>query len=143
MREVAQHVIGGHTYKIGHWPVDKANSMLAFLVSTFGEGLSGLGKGGVAGALDLEIGLEFFAGVVKGLFSKITVEQYSIKMREICDGIICDGKAIEYNTHFQGRIFHLHAVAAHVLMHQYQDFLDELPALVSLKAGSLAQEETM
>lgn len=132
MKEAKKVTIDEHEYTFGHWPVDKASEIWAWILETFGPGFKAVYeqiKDTQAEAFqnmnELEMGVVFLDTVLANIQSKMNPKDYSAKLKEICGSdILCDGKPISYNTHFMGRIFHLHRVAAEVLKFQYQDFLD-------------------
>lgn len=142
MRSVGNYQVDNHEYSIGHWPVDKANENLAFLVKTFGQGfVSALDNN--ENLLDMDLGTAFLKDIISGLFDKLTPEQYAQKVKTWTTGILCDGKPIEYNTHFTGRIMHLHKVIFYILRHQYSDFLDAIPEGLGSKGEASTQESQM
>lgn len=139
MRSVGNYQIDNHEYSIGHWPVDKANENLAFLVKTFGHGFVAALESD-QNVLDVDLGSAIIKDIVGSLFDKLTPKQYADKMKDWTLGILCDGKPIEYNTHFTGRIMHLHKVIFFVLRHQYADFLDAIPGNLGSNPGDLMPE---
>lgn len=141
MREVKNVEIDGHTYQIGDWPVDKANSYFIWIVKTLGEGVAGLLGDDVSSLKDI-MESEMANGkllqqFITGLTEKLDEADVVKRSREITTGILCDNKQIEYNTHFQGRLFHLYKVMFYVLKSQYSDFLGASQGgLESLAANS-------
>ena len=140
MRQLGTYIVDGHEYKIGHWPVDQANENFAFLLNSFGEGL--LAAISSEDMMAEELGGKLLQDIVKGLFSKLTPKEYASKMREFTSNLLCDGKAFEYNTHFTGRVLHLHKVVFNVLRHQYGDFLDVIPEGLSSTRGLTQEKQT-
>ena len=127
MREVQNVEIDGHMYLIGDWPVDKANGYFVWIVKTLGEGVAGLLGDDITGLKDiLETELangKLLQQFIAGLTDKIEEGDVIRRSRQITEGLICDNVPIEYNTHFQGRLFHLYKVMFYVLKAQYSDFL--------------------
>ena len=125
------------TYIFGHWPVDKATEILAWLSVSLGPSVKGSVRA-MAGKdlLDLELkdiglqqGIEIFDLVISNLGRSVSPEEYSQRMKQIFDGdILCNGKPVQYQTHFAGRQKALHRVALEVLKYQFADFLEDLPS---------------
>ncbi|TDI74600.1 MAG: hypothetical protein E2O82_03715 [Betaproteobacteria bacterium] len=130
-REPTTLQIGGSTYIIGDWDVDKSLETMVWLVKTFGEGFMSLfmSKEGLDNAEKLMTGeieeedekhmLEFARKILMNLDPK----EYAKYSRIIVDGARCDGEAIDFKFHFIGKIGELHKLMFNILRHQYSDFL--------------------
>ena len=139
MRKMKSFKIGKHhTYEFGTWGIDKANENFAFLMQHAETLLDPIMNGIKAVGLDDDLSLEGFLedesmqALVKGagsavakILAGIGPRDFKKKMREYTEGILCDGKKVEYDTHFLGRPTHLYMVVGFQLFYQYSDFLDE------------------
>lgn len=159
--------IEGFNYSFGHWEIDKATTMFAFVMETIAGSLrpayEKLEAAGIFNEenkdeevtdviadavkekdLDLKLGVDLIDTTLELFFSKIKPEQYSRKLREICgEGqILCDNKAIAYDAHFRGRLKHLNLVAFHMLRHQFDDFFSGGAASIFQNSLSRARPQT-
>ncbi len=140
MRQVVKYEKNGRIYLIGHWSVDKSLQTLVWLTKTFGEGFvtlftSTAGSQLLFGSKDSEeeskkdddVSEEEEAQMIKdfvnSIVDRLDEEQYVKYAKHIIDGVRLDGKKIDFNQHFIGRMGELHMVMFQVLKVQYSDFL--------------------
>ena len=137
MRQMGEGTVDGLKYEVGHWPVDKATGMLTKLIKILGEPLAMVIVGAVGNKKDGESIMDADLSALKGesiskafagLSTRLDEHEVQKMLKEINEGILCDGKRIDYNTHYMGRIGHLFRVSMFVLKHQYSDFLVGNPA---------------
>ena len=129
--------VGGHTYELGEWPVDKAIEIMTWLSQTIGPVLfqAVSGAQSLSSVMDADLGQVLNQGVVNAL-TNIKSAEVKERFRQIAGvDLLCDGKQIDYNTHYQGRIGHLLKVSVAVIKFQYADFLDVLPSAATRGAG--------
>ena len=137
--KMGEFTIDGHKYQCGTWDVDTATNTLTKLVKLLGEPLvmvlmgavdSVKEKGGGGGLQSLmnteleDIKTEAIGKAFQGLALRLNEQEVKDLFRLCCgQQLLCDGKQIDYNAHFMGRIGHLLKVTMQVLRHQYRDFL--------------------
>ena len=129
MKEVT---IDGKKYSFGYWDVDTSTEYLTKLIKLLGEPLAMILLGAVdkkeegQSLMDIDtsqIKGDAIAAAFKGLASRLSEDEVKQIMRQCANGVLCDGKKIDYNSHFMGKIGHLFRVALANLKHQYSDFL--------------------
>lgn len=134
--KMGEFTIGDEKYQCGTWDVDTATDTLTKLVKLLGEPLVMVLMGAVESTKDKEGGLkalmntdiddlktESIAKAFNGLAMRLNEKEVKDVLRLCTSQMLCNGKQIEYNTHFMGRIGLLMRVAMQVLRHQYRDFL--------------------
>lgn len=144
MRKISEKVIDGKKYMIGHWPVDTQLTMMTRLIKLLGEPLAMIimgGEGSKKSILDVKLDGSVIGPAISALSLRLHEDEVKQMFRDAVSGVKCDGKDIEFNTHFMGRIMHLMKVATFCLRHQYQDFLEELPALKEDPAGTNTMQD--
>lgn len=133
--QLGEKLIDGKKYQVGYWDVDTSTATLTKLFKILGEPLAKI----LLGALEekkegqslMDVKLDgaqakFVAEAFSGLSSRLDEGEVQKLLRQCCgQGLLCDGKQVEYNSHFMGKIGHLFKVAFFVLRHQYSDFLGE------------------
>jgi hypothetical protein len=127
--------LGGNTYIICSWDVDKALETLVWLTKTFGEGLLTLllsEKGEdtlkkLAGdnqtEEDEENEKEMVAEFAGKVIDRLDAKEYVKYAKIIVSGTRCNGEKIDFNHHFIGKMGELHRLLFAILKHQYSDFL--------------------
>ncbi len=133
MRKTSEKVIGNEKYMVGHWHVDKQLAMMTRLIKLLGEPLAMIIMGGgstsAKSMMEMKVEPATIAKSVASLASRLGEEEVKQFFRDAVEGVRCNGKEIEFNTHFMGRVFTLMKVALFCIRHQYQDFLEEVPVL--------------
>jgi hypothetical protein len=150
MRKTSQQLIDGKKYEVGHWSLDKQLEIMVKLIKLFGEPVAMMimgalqSKGSLKEALNAELSLKMSSEAIRALMSRLSEGEVKSLLREVTEGILCDGKQVSYDVHFMGQIMHLLKVALFCIRHQYQDFLDVLPDLAksSLGATNMSQESS-
>lgn len=129
MKTAKTVTIDGEEYLLGHWAVDKANEILAWLIESFGPAFRSAYSLTETSSVeqtkdDIALALSFLEVVAKNLSTVCTPKEYAQRIREFLSDVVSPQKGtIVYNVHFQGRILHLHKVVLEVLKYQYSDFL--------------------
>lgn len=128
--------IDGKTYSFGYWDVDTSTEYLAKLIKLLGEPIARVMLGVVekkeAGQSILDVdtknlNTEAVASAFQGLALRLNEEEVKDLVRQCTRGILCDGKKIDYQSHFLGKIGHMMRVCLANLKHQYADFLAASP----------------
>jgi len=132
--QLGEKEIGGHNYSVGYWDVDTSTATLTRLFKILGEPLGKVLLGALEGKEEgqslLDVKLDenqgkFLSEAISGLSMRLNEDEVKNLLRQCCKQLLCDGKQIDYNTHFMGKIGHLFKVCLFVLRHQYSDFLGE------------------
>ena len=129
MRTTHTFEIQGSKYQVNMWHPDKAMANLTWLVKTAGEPLVQIFMTveSLDELMDKNIDFSTFVPAVKGIFQKLDENQVVSKVHAFTEEILCDGKALEYESHFLGRPGLLMKVLIQVVKGQYADFFDEIP----------------
>jgi len=124
--------VNGRNYMITDWSVDKALEILVWMTKTFGEGLlsifvSDSSREALADAMESNEVAEDDVSKIMAIAEKFTrnlnAKEYAQYSKYILDGVICDGKKVDFSVHFSCKMGELHTVIFHTLRHQYGDFL--------------------
>jgi hypothetical protein len=143
MRQIKTVDLNGRKYTIGHWSVDKSLKTLVWLTKTFGEGFVALFTSSGGSALlglpgeeekeeapkKSELSDEEEAAIIKefvgNIVDRLDEDTYVEYSKLVVSGAKCDGKNIDFNTHFIGKMGELHRLMFEILRLQYGDFLGE------------------
>jgi len=149
MRNTSTETIDGQKYLVGHWHVDKQLEVMTRLIKILGEPLAMLIMGSESSKgqslkdkLDGEMNMDAIAQAFKGLALRLNEEEVKTLFKDVTHGVKCDGKDIDFNTQFMGRIGHLFKVSLFCIKHQYQDFLGDVPALGGISGTARAATTT-
>lgn len=123
-------VIEGRKYEFGFWDVDTSTEYLTklakLLAEPFGAMVGGTKAGGVSSLMDADVSslnMEALTKAFQGLATRLNEEEVKDILRQCTKSVLCDGKPIEYDSHFLGKVGLLFRVAIANLKHQYSDFL--------------------
>lgn len=134
MRQTEEKIIDGLKYEITQFSATKSLKLLTRLASYFSEPIGIIiDKGG----FNAELSSNLISQIANSLFTKLDEVQVDRTIKELLEGVRCEGKIILFDTHFQGRLFHLFKVLKAILEVQYSDFFDELQKLGGLEAAQL------
>ena len=131
MRDTNKLELDGKVYIIGDWPVDKSLKVLVWLTKTFGESIAGIfmTEEGFETLDNLQSEEKVSEGTkaaiadfVTKVLSNLDEDAYVKYCKLIVDGVKVDGKELNFNLHFVGKIGTLHTLLFHVLQQQYRDF---------------------
>jgi hypothetical protein len=127
MRTTKQVSIDGEEYTLGHWPVDKAAEVLAWILETFGPSFRAAYS--VTDSVeetknDIDLALRFLDSVTQNLSKVLAPKEYAARLREMTTDVVTMKGPLVYQIHFQGRLLHLHKLVLEILKYQYADFLD-------------------
>ena len=115
-----------HEYQVNMWHPDKAMLNLAWVVKMVGEPvITILMQVDTLEELMEKVDSEVLVPAVKSLITQINEKEFVEKVNSFTEGMLCDGKQVEYETHFLGYPGHLMKVVYFVLKAQYEDFFDE------------------
>jgi hypothetical protein len=128
MQLTEERMVDGLTYEISKFSATKGVRMLTRLASLLGEPIGAFTEGG----LDKKITGDMVSRAAKALFERLDENQAEKTVKDLLENVRCDGKAIQFDTHFQGRILHLFKVLKEVLEVQYGDFFGEITKLGDL-----------
>ncbi len=126
MRLTQEKEVDGIVYEITQFSATKSLRLLTRLASYFSEPIGVIvDKGG----LDANLSSDLVSKMAKSLFEKLDESQVEKTVKELLEGVRCEGKQILFDTHFQGRLLHLFKVLKAVLEVQYNDFFVEINKL--------------
>lgn len=116
-----------HEYQVNMWHPDKATLNLAWLVKMAGEPLIAtvMQVDSLTELLDSKLDAEMIVPAVRSLMLKLDEREIVNKVRSFTEEMLCDGKKVDFDTHFLGYPAHLMKVVFFVLKAQYSDFFDE------------------
>ena len=133
MRETKEVVVDNHTYTIGQFTPSKGLKILVRLSKIAGQPLAMMAdsfKG--KGMLDSDVNGELLGRAIQALtmnLDEATVEQ---TVKELLQGVLRDGKPLNFEIDFAQRYGHLFKVLGAVLEAQYGDFFG---AIVAMRRG--------
>lgn len=124
-KELIEKTIDGTAYQIGQATTSKQLKILTRLNKLIMEPL-----GVLAGdSKNLQQGKEMKLDIeacCKALAGNLEEETVLATVKELMEVVIANGKAVEFDLHFQGRLKHLFKVVYAVLEAQYGDFFEGL-----------------
>lgn len=140
MLNLAAKEIDGKSYEFAQFPAQQSLKNLTRLSKLIGEPLSlliALGSKQEEGEQAVSDG-EILGKAAKALFDKMDSNEVISLIMEFTSGTacLCDGKKVNFDLHYQGKIGHLFKVFVASLEVQYKDFLQEILSLkTSLGSG--------
>lgn len=132
--QLGEATIKGQKYQFGYWDVDTSTSYLTKLLKLLGEPLAMALLGAIEAKEDgqslMDVDMdqlkgEAIAKAFQGLAARLNENEVKEILRQCQKGVMCDGKQIDYNTHYMGKIGLLFQVSLANLKHQYSDFLGD------------------
>ena len=134
MRELASKEIDGLEYQFEQFGAKKSLKILFRLSKQIGKPLSLL-VGSMSGEkdkklLDRDIKLDMIAVAIDSLMSNLDSDEVITLMQDLAGdhACICDGKKINFDSHYEGRLPHLFKVLWAAIEVQYGNFFDALSA---------------
>lgn len=126
MREMVEKEIDGKDYSITQFPTTKSLKTLQKLVKYAGEPMAMMAalQTKEAETLAPEKQTELIGKTVKSLCERIDDEGVVdlIKSLSSGDALLCDGKQVSFESHYQGSLDHLFKVVLAVIEVQYGNF---------------------
>ncbi len=123
MQRTEERRIGEHTYSITQFSGTKGLKMFTRLVKLIGEPAAMMFDKG-----ESEMSGEVLAPMIKALASNIDESIVENLVKDLLEGVRCDGKEIQFDIHFAGNFGELFSVIRAVLEVQYGNFLSGLAA---------------
>ena len=131
---LGEATIKGAKYQFGYWDVDTSTEYLTKLIKLLGEPIA-MTLLGVVDAkepgkslmdVDMDsVKAEAIAKAFQGLATRLNENEVKEILHQCQKGVLCNGKAIDYNAHYMGKIGLLLQVSLANLKHQYADFLGD------------------
>ena len=125
------------TYEFEKWGAEMSLTTLLKIAKIIGKPLGQL-LGSVMGGgkgLDAELNPDMLADAVEALVSsmdeKVTLE---LIKKLSSDKVLCSGKKVNFDTHYEGKLTHLFKVVKVALEVQYGDFFGEILGIVQVQA---------
>lgn len=144
MREMVEKEIDGKTYSITQFTTKKSLKVLARLVGYCGEPVAMFMALSTESAKEMgpEKEAEIIQKAVKILCDKMKDEDGVIDLVEILssgDTLLCDGKKVSFDIHYQGNLKHLFKVLVAVIEVQYANFLEEMVSKGGVNLSALGK----
>lgn len=154
-RELVQRKVDGSLYEFEQFGATHSLKILTKLTKLIGEPLTlaftamldgekKLGAEVEAPAtkksiLDRKINGKMLGEAVKALVDKLDEDEVLSLVQQLCaQSLLCDGKKIIFDSHYEGRLGHLFKVLGAALEVQYGDFLGEMFASQGLDLASMS-----
>lgn len=136
MRELVNKKIDGIEYNFGQFGANKSLKLLVRLSKIAGEplALAFASAEGTGSLLEKKINPAMLGNAVKVLFDKLdeTDALELIQGLTSKDSCLCEGKQIDFNLHYEGRLPHMFKVLYAALEVQYGNFFDALTDLSAM-----------
>ena len=147
MKEVVTRQVGEHEYIFSQFGAKKSTKTLIRIAKMVGKPItlamsSAVGSGSI---LERKIDLSLLSQAVEALTQNLD-EDASLKLIEELiggDAVLCDGKKIDFDTHYQGRLEHMFAVLNAALEVQYGNFFVALSAFLPSPPQPQTQDPAM
>lgn len=137
-RELIKKIIDGSEYEFQQFGAKQSLKLLTRVLKIIGEpmALSVEAFEGEGKLLDRKISGKGLALAAKALTERLDQDEVVDLLTQFCShpACLCDGKQVEFNTHYEGRLGHLFKVFQAALEVQYQDFFGALSELRDSKA---------
>ncbi len=139
-QELIKRTIDGEEYEFQKFGAKQSLRVLLRLTKIVGEPMA-LAINSVKGngpLLDRNINGEVLAMAVRALTNQMDENVVLDLIEELTakDNVLCGGKKINFNTHYEGKIPHLFKVLSAALAVQYENFFADLLGLVKLQQPS-------
>lgn len=131
--------IDGHLYEFEKWGADKSLTVLLDLASITGKPLGmafgSLASGGPGKILDKEPDPNLISDILEALTVKLKKKAVMRLIKKMSsESMLCDGKRIDFNSHYADRLDHLFRVVYAALEVQYGNFFAGILGTVGIKA---------
>jgi hypothetical protein len=121
--------IDGHAYEFAKWGAEAATDTLFDLALVLGKPLAQLGaamKAGEKGGEKFALSVDVAGSIVEQLIAQMGTNKKLcmdiIRKMTAGDTVMCDGKRITFNTHYQDRLPHMFDVLRAALEVQFGNF---------------------
>jgi len=133
MRELVKKTIGDHDYEFEQLGAKQALKTMVKLSKIVGKPLAMVvGDGNVAGSLSREISPDLLGAAVGAMVERLDEgETQALCELLTAEKCLCDGKKINFDMHYEGRLDHMFKVLAAALEVQYGNFFSGLFATVN------------
>lgn len=140
MREYLTKTIDGHEYIFSQFGAKQAVKYMTRLARIAGKpvalALGSLDGGKGKDVLDRNIKTDVLARALEALTMNLDQDETLALIEGFVgnDAVICDGKRIIFDTHYEGRLGHMFKVLKAALEVQYGNFFEELIVLIPRSA---------
>jgi hypothetical protein len=146
MINVETREIDGHNYEFYQLGAVKSLKILTRILKIIGEPIGLItGEATVKDFLKTELNSDILGKALKALTDKLDEELVVNTIKELLEPVLCDGKRIQFDLHFQGRIGHLLKVVKAALEVNYKDFFGVSQSLLeglAIKAHTQSTQTT-
>jgi len=130
--ELARREIDGHVYEFEQFGAKRATKLLARLSKIVGKPLA-LGIAATAGRklTEVDISAEVLSPIASALFDSLDSEEVQALLEAFTadEKVLCDGKKVFFDKHYEGRLDHMFRVFWAALEVQYGNFFAAFTAL--------------
>lgn len=135
--------IGGHSFEFSDWSTTKGISILTWVAKKAGSPIAAFAAVGLSSDDEDKAeeklkneGDKMFLDAIQMALTDLSSNDINTHLKAICeDGVLIDGKKVNYDLHYKKKIGTLMKVAQANLEYQYDDFLGELLDLVTTQKG--------
>lgn len=143
--ELAKKEIDGSVYEFEQFGAKKATKLLIRLTKIIGPALSiAIAEISKAGSKEdaKKLSSTVFGQSIQALVMNVGNEDEAIALMEAfaSEKCLCDGKKINFDTHYQNKLLHLGKVLAAALEVQYGNFFEEVTGLLGAVQAPTSQE---
>jgi hypothetical protein len=124
--------VDGKNYEFEKWGAEASLSVLIKIAKIAGKPLGMvLGMAMEKKGLDTDISADLLGDAVQSLLENMDEEVcISLIKRISSEKVLCEGRPIKFNDHYQNKLGHLFKVVKAALEVQYGDFFGELVGLI-------------
>lgn len=135
-----ESVVDGKTYEFEKWGAEESLDVLLDIAPIVG-GTIGQALGAVLSkeGMDSEISPEMLGQVLDGLMKNMRKDVVKPVIKKLCsERILCEGKKVNFNLHYQDDLLHMFKVAQAALEVQYGNFFSAVQGVAGLRAARVA-----
>lgn len=131
--------VDSHTYSFSKYGAKESLKVLTRLTRIIGEPLAigmaaASGKKSGKSLLDTEIDPDIIGKAVRALVDRLDEDEVMGLIEKLTSvGVLCDGKKINFDVHYNGKLPHLFKVLWAAIEVQYGNFFDELTEKLDFK----------
>ena len=123
MQNTQTQVIDGLTYTTTQFSATKGIKMLHRVGKYVAGPLSKLAPAMKGGGINADVDPELLGGAIQSFFQGCPEHELETTIKDLLSTTTCDGKAINFDLDFAGKLGHLFKVLAFVLRVQFGNFM--------------------
>lgn len=139
-KEMVKRPIDGHDYEFSQMGAKQSLKTLVRLSKIIGKPIAMLAGAPGKGILDKDVSSETLAAAVGAMVEHLDGDETVELCELLCaTTVMCDGKKVDFQTHYEGRLDHLFSVLSAALEVQYGNFFQGVIG----RRGSLESSPTI